>query len=461
MIIVDDEPAEREPLARLVGQWGYEVEAVGSGEEALPLIETLNPALVIADLVLPGIDGVELLQRIRDTGRSTSVLLITGHATVESAVEAMRRGAYDYLTKPIDVRRLEVVLQRAVEHGSLARAVLLLRQQLHAQRGFGRLIGDSTAMQEVYRWIELSAASTGPVLIYGESGTGKELVAQAIHEHSARASMPLVAMNCAAIPHTLIESELFGHERGAFTGATERRAGCFEISDEGTLFLDEIVEMDVSVQAKLLRVLQEGSFRRVGGKGELQVNIRVIAATNRDPGNAIASGQLREDLYYRLNVFPIPIPPLRERGEDVLLLARAFIEECNRADARRVTGLTTEAEQALAAHPWPGNVRELHNIIQRAVAIAERELIGVHDLPRELSRPAAAPAAPGPTVTATPDADGPVMTLEAMERLLITRALRKAKQNKKQAAELLGISEKTLSNKLARNPPKPPASASG
>jgi DNA-binding NtrC family response regulator len=442
ILVVDDEPAEREGLARLVGQWGYDVETASSGEEALNLVETQHPAVVVTDLVLPEMDGLTLLQKLKETGRPPIVLLVTGHGTVETAVEAMRHGAFDYLTKPVDTTRLQVLLEKSIEQESLSREVNLLRHQLRQKGSFGQMVGQSRGMQEVYRWVELAATSTAPVLVYGESGTGKELVARTIHELSNRRNKPFVAINCAAIPETLIESELFGHERGAFTGATERRLGCFELTDGGTLFLDEIAEMDPNTQAKLLRVLQENSFRRVGGgKGEIQVDVRVVAATNQIPSEAITNGKLREDLFYRLNVFSIHLPPLRDRREDIPLLARNFIEEFNRQDNRQVRGLSGEAEKELERYHWPGNVRELRNVIQRAVVLSGSGLIGIEHLPDNVLRAAApAPAAPGASVT----------PIREMERDMILRALEETGQDKRRAAQLLGISLKTLYNKLAK-----------
>ena len=442
ILVVDDEPAERDGLARLVGQWGYEVETASSGEEALDLVETQHPAVVVTDLVLPEMDGLTLLQKLKETGRPPIVLLVTGHGTVETAVEAMRHGAFDYLTKPVDTTRLQVLLEKSIEQESLSREVNLLRHQLRQKGSFGQMVGQSRGMQEVYRWVELAGTSTAPVLVYGESGTGKELVARTIHELSNRRNKPFVAINCAAIPETLIESELFGHERGAFTGATERRLGCFELTDGGTLFLDEIAEMDPNTQAKLLRVLQEGTFRRVGGgKHEIQVDVRVVAATNQVPTEAIANGKLREDLFYRLNVFSIHLPPLRERREDIPLLARNFIEEFNRQDNRQVRGLSSEAEKELERYHWPGNVRELRNVIQRAVVISGSGLIGSEHLPDTVLR-AAAPVAPA--------AGGSVTPIREMERDMILRALEETGQDKRRAAQLLGISLKTLYNKLAK-----------
>jgi DNA-binding NtrC family response regulator len=442
ILVVDDEPAERDGLARLVGQWGYEVETASSGEEALNMVESQHPAVVVTDLVLPEMDGLTLLQRLKETGRPPIVLLVTGHGTVETAVEAMRHGAFDYLTKPVDTTRLQVLLEKSIEQESLSREVNLLRHQLRQKGSFGQMVGQSRSMQEVYRWVELAATSTAPVLVYGESGTGKELVARTVHELSNRRNKPFVAINCAAIPETLIESELFGHERGAFTGATERRLGCFELTDGGTLFLDEIAEMDPNTQAKLLRVLQEGSFRRVGsGKGEIQVDVRVVAATNQVPTEAIANGKLREDLFYRLNVFSIHLPPLRDRREDIPLLARNFIEEFNRQDNRQVRGLAAETEKELERYHWPGNVRELRNVIQRAVVISSTGLIGAEHLPDNVLRPAPA---------AAPTGGGSVTPIREMERDMILRALEETGQDKRRAAQLLGISLKTLYNKLAK-----------
>jgi DNA-binding NtrC family response regulator len=441
ILVVDDDPAEREGLARLVGQWGYEVETAASGEEALNLVETQHPAVVLTDLVLPEMDGLTLLQKLKETGRPPIVLLVTGHGTVESAVEAMRHGAFDYLTKPVDATRLQVLLEKSIEQESLSREVSFLRHQLRQKGSFGQLVGQSKSMQEVYRWIELAATSTAPVLVFGDSGTGKELVARTIHDLSNRRNKPFVAINCAAIPETLIESELFGHERGAFTGATERRLGCFELADAGSLFLDEIAEMDNSTQAKLLRVLQEGTFRRVGGKTELQVDVRVIAATNRVPADAMAQGQLREDLFYRLNVFQIRLPALRERKEDIPLLVRTFIDEFNRQDNRQVRGLTPEAEKTLDRYGWPGNVRELRNVIQRAVVLGGSGLIDAEHLPDNVLR-TTEPSRPAPS--------GSIVPIREMERELILRALQETHQDKRRAAALLGISLKTLYNKLAK-----------
>jgi DNA-binding NtrC family response regulator len=447
ILVVDDQSAERNALARLVGQWGYQVEAAASAEEALTIVETWHPAVVITDLVLPEMDGVALLRRLQETGRPPIVLLLTGHGTVESAVEAMRRGAYDYLMKPVDTVRLRVLLEKSVEQESLTREVDVLRHQLRQKGSFGALLGESKGMQEVYRWIELAAPSSAPVLVYGESGTGKELVASTIHQRSERRGKPLIAINCAAIPENLIESDLFGHERGAFTGATERRAGCFELADGGTLFLDEIAEMEISVQAKLLRVLQEGAFRRVGGKTELKVDVRIVAATNRVPVEALAKKQLREDLYYRLNVFPIRVPALRERPEDIPLLVETFIEEFNRADNRAVRGISPDVQRALVEYGWPGNVRQLRNVIQRAVIACGEGAIEREHLPPEIQPTLPVAPSPGPGGSSL---ELPLMSLDELEHALIARVLKETNHNMARAATILGVTKRTLYNKRAK-----------
>jgi DNA-binding NtrC family response regulator len=432
VLVVDDEAEERKALAQLVRSWGYEVESAASADEALSLIERHSPAVVVTDLMLEDMDGLALLQKARSAGYSGPVLLLTGHASIENAVDAMRQGAHDYLTKPVDPLRLQVLLEKAKEQALLSREVSLLRHQLRQKGAFGPLAGESRAMQEVFRWIELSASSSAAVFVHGESGTGKELVARTIHEHSARKAGPFVALNCAAIPESLIESELFGHEKGSFTGATERRAGCFELADGGTLFLDEIAEMVVSTQAKLLRVLQENAFRRVGGKAEITVDVRVIAATNRRPADAMAAGNLREDLYYRLNVFEVPLPPLRDRPEDIVALAHRFIDEFNRADNRHVTGLSPEAIAALQQYGWPGNVRELRNVIQRAVVLAGTGLVEW----AHLSGSMAGRGAPAQR------------SLAEVEREWLARAMEEAAGDVRAAARLTGLAPDVLRDRV-------------
>jgi len=404
---------------------------------------TFLPAVVVADLVMPKLDGLGLLKAIQEELPFATVIILTGHGTIETAVDAMKHGAYDYATKPVDVPRLRILIQRALEKGEAVREVTLLRRRLKKVWGFGKLVGKSKAMQEVYRLIDLAAPTSAPVLISGESGTGKELVAHILHELSPRGQRAFVAVNCSAIPESLLESEIFGHERGAFTGAMERRVGCFELANEGTIFLDEIAEMSTATQAKFLRILEDSTVRRLGGKQEIKIDVRVLAATNKDPSKAIKDGALREDLYYRLNVFTLPLPALRERGEDIPLLIQAFVEELNVKYEKRIKSVDEAALQALLRHPWPGNVRELRNTIERAMIVCETDLIASRHLP--------------PSITSEIKDDGPDsitvplgISLEEAERDLIRRTLASVNNNKTKAAEILGISLKTLHNKLHR-----------
>jgi DNA-binding NtrC family response regulator len=391
---------------------------------------------------MPRMGGLELLRALKDQLSDLTLILLTAQGTVESAVEAIKEGAYDYLSKPVDPSRLRILLQKAVERQETLREVKLLRRQLREQGSFGRIIGNSPSIRAVYRTIEQAAPTNASVLIWGESGTGKELAAQTIHELSPRASFPFVAINCAAIPETLLESEIFGHEKGAFTGAHDRRTGVFELAHRGTLFLDEIAEMQPATQVKLLRVLQERSFRRLGGRQEQTVDVRVIAATNHNPTEAVRNGRLREDLYYRLNVFAIEIPPLRDRREDVPLLIQRFLNEFNATNEKAVRGVDQAAMQILEQYPWPGNIRELRNVIERATILTDTEFVGVRNLPPLLVTRGEETL---PTMTLTPGT-----TVDEAERRLILLTLDHMHNNKTRAAEVLGISLKTLHNKLNR-----------
>jgi DNA-binding NtrC family response regulator len=443
ILIADDQEASRKGLAALVATWGYEVDDAGDGDEALAKAIDHNPAVVITDLVMPKRDGLGLLKALQAELPFTMVIIVTAHGTIETAVGATKDGAYDYLTKPVDVARLRLLVEKAIEKGEALREVNVLRRRVKAVWGHGRLVGTSRAMQAVFRQIDLAAPTSAPVLIAGESGTGKELAARTLHELSPRNQGPFVAVNCAAIPETLLESEIFGHEKGAFTGALDRRIGCFELAHQGTLFLDEIAEMSPSLQAKFLRILQDGALKRIGGKAELHVDVRVLAATNRDPAKALKDGALREDLYYRLNVFTLTLPPLRTRREDITLLIQAFIEEFNTKYERKVRGVDDAALRFLVGHEWPGNVRQLRNSIERAVIGCAGELITVAELPAE----------PGtePADTAAVAAAGRVaVRLKDVERDVILKTLASVGNNKTRAAELLGISLKTLHNKLNR-----------
>ncbi len=405
-------------------------------------ITSFRPAIIVSDLVMPRMGGLELLRQLKDQLSDLTLILLTAQGTVDSAVAAIKEGAYDYLNKPVDPARLRILLQKAAERQETLREVKHLRRQLREHGSFGRMIGNSSNIRSVYRIIEQAAPTSASVLIWGESGTGKELAAQTIHELSPRSSFPFVAINCAAIPETLLESEIFGHEKGAFTGATDRRTGVFELAHRGTLFLDEIAEMQPATQVKLLRVLQERSFRRLGGRQEQSVDVRVIAATNVNPSDAVKNGQLREDLYYRLNVFQIEIPPLRERRDDVPLLIQRFLNEFNGLNDKAVKAIDQDAMQILEQYPWPGNIRELRNVVERATILSDGDFIETRHLPPLLVTRGEETL---PTMTLTPGT-----TVDEAERRLIILTLDHTRNNKTRAAEILGISLKTLHNKLNR-----------
>jgi DNA-binding NtrC family response regulator len=441
VLIVEDDAAARAGLEQLVRSWGFIAESAGDGEEALEKVTSFRPAIVITDLVMPRMDGLALLRALQQQGADVTTLLLTAQGTVETAVEAMKEGAYDYLTKPIDLKRLKILLDKIVERLETLREVKALRRQLREHGTFGSLVGASPEMRKIYQVIEQAAPTGASVLIMGESGTGKELVARTIHQLSPRAAFPFVAINCAAIPETLLESEIFGHEKGAFTGAADRRAGCFELADHGTLFLDEIGEMTPATQVKLLRVLQERTFRRLGGRYEQSVDVRVIAATNADPVESVQKGKLREDLYYRLNVFAVTLPPLRNRKEDLPLLVQAFITEFNTRNQRSIAGVDHQVMRLLENYHWPGNVRELRNVLERATILSPGPFIEAEHLPPVVARE--------PDPEQTPQvALGPGTTVEEAERRLIMMTLQHTRDNKTRAAEILGISLKTLHNKL-------------
>jgi DNA-binding NtrC family response regulator len=442
VLIVEDDPATRSGLAELVQNWGFLTDEAQDGETAMRKITTFRPAIIVSDLVMPRMGGLELLRALQDQLTDLTFILLTAQGTVDSAVEAIKEGAYDYLSKPVDPQRLQILLQKAVERQSTLREVRQLRRQLREQGSFGRIIGNSPGIRTVYRVIEQSAPTSASVLIAGESGTGKELIAQTIHEISPRATFPFVAINCAAIPETLLESEIFGHEKGAFTGATDRRTGVFELAHRGTLFLDEIAEMMPATQVKLLRVLQERTFRRLGGRQEISVDVRVIAATNVIPQEAVNSGKLREDLFYRLNVFALDLPPLRARREDIPLLVQSFLNEFNRTNGKAVRGVDQEALYLMERYPWPGNIRELRNVIERATILADSEFIETKHLPPTLITRGEESL---PTMTISPGT-----TVDEAERRLILLTLDHTRNNKTRAAEILGISLKTLHNKLNR-----------
>ena len=443
ILIVDDEPVIAEALGELLEGWGYKTAMASDGVLALAAVEEFRPSVVVSDVYMPNLDGFGLLREMRGLHPETAVILLTGQGTVEMALRAIQEeGAFHYLEKPIDFAKLRLVVERAVEYAEARRENLALRLQLRDRGVFGELVGASEPMRQVYALIEQVASSSASVLLTGESGTGKELCARTIHGLSPRKNNAFVAINCSAIPETLMESELFGHERGAFTGAAARRLGCFELANAGTLLLDEISEMPVSLQAKLLRVLEDRKIRRLGGSSELAVDVRVLAATNRDPEEAVRRGTFREDLLYRLNVITVELPPLRKRKEDIPLLAQHLVAQLAERHGRPAKLLNPSAVEALQAHRWPGNVRELRNVIERAVIICSGEVIERHHLaPYPLEQRAQSRGEDTLTL--------PVGTpIEEVERRMILRTLQKTENNKTRAAELLQISLKTLHNKL-------------
>jgi len=444
ILVVEDDAAQRVGLQQLIRSWGFVVEVANDGTAALERIAANRPTIVFTDLVMPRMGGLDLLRAIRSQpDDDITTVIMTAQGTVESAVEAIKQGAYDYISKPVDPQRLKILLDQIGERRDTLREVRVLRQQLRMRGTFGKMIGQSVEMRKVYQIVEQAAPTNASVLLSGESGTGKELAAQTIHQLSPRAAHPYVPINCAAIPDTLLESELFGHEKGAFTGAIARRQGCFELANRGTLFFDEISEMTTTTQAKMLRVLQERTFRTLGGTREQAADVRVIAATNLDPLEAVSKGKLREDLYYRLNVFSIRLPPLRDRKSDLPLLIEAFINEFNARNNRAVVGVSPRTMQLLERYDWPGNVRELRNVMERATIVAQGRMIDVQDLP-----PLAGAAAPAHATGGMGLAPG--TTVDEAEQKLIALTLEHTGGNKTRAAEMLGISLKTLHNKLNR-----------
>jgi two-component system nitrogen regulation response regulator NtrX len=439
ILIVDDEPAIQSALRGVLEDEGYRVTAVGSGAQALSLLADEAHDLVFLDVWMPGMDGLDTLVQIKNLRPDTTVVMISGHATIETAVKATRLGAYDFIEKPLSLEKTLITVSRALEHARLERENASLRRRLGERL---EIIGESAAIQHLREQIATAAPTNGRVLIHGENGSGKELVARAIHALSARRERPFVEVNCAAIPEELIESELFGHEKGAFTGALSRRRGRFELADGGTLFLDEIGDMSLKTQAKVLRALEEQAFERVGGRETVKVDVRVIAASNRDLEALIAAGSFREDLYYRLNVIPIEVPPLRERREDIPLLIDHFVRIFCAENGKRIKTVSAEALAYFLAYEWPGNVRELRNMVERLVIMARRDVIGVEDLPAPL-RPKEAPAG---------GAEARERSLrearDSFERAYILAELRANDWNMTRTAERLGIERSHLYRKI-------------
>jgi DNA-binding NtrC family response regulator len=438
ILVVDDEEAQRELLQTVLSGEGYLVETSSSGEEALSAASARTFHLVILDLRMEGMGGLEVLRLLRETAPGTAVLMLTAYASVDTAVEAMRAGAINYLSKPVDIEELKVQVEKALSVADLVEENEGLRAQMGEEIASRNIIGRSPRLIEVMDTLRMAAPSDATILIMGESGTGKELVADAIHALSRRASGPLIKVNCAALPETLLESELFGHEKGAFTGAVARREGRFALANGGTLFLDEIGEMSPALQAKVLRVIQDRSFERVGGRDTLRVDVRLLVATNRDLEQDVRTGRFREDLYYRLNVIPVVLPPLRERPEDIALLAQHFLARFAARNGRVIRGFTPRALEILTRYGWRGNVRELENLMERITIMARSEMVDIDDLPANIR------------ADVTPEEGGVVAgrSLRDLEKEAIVRTLEMTKGNRTETARLLGIGRRTLQYKL-------------
>jgi DNA-binding NtrC family response regulator len=461
VLIVEDDPAQRAGLTQLVASWGFDVSNAPDGEAGLAQVAKTPPDVILSDLVMPKMGGLDLLAALSEQDHNITVLILTAQGTVDSAVKAIQLGAYDYVAKPIDPQRLRILLDQVSERHTRQKEVTVLRRQLGEHGRFGTMIGTSVVMRQVYQLIEQAAPTGASVLITGESGTGKELVAQTLHKLSPRAAKPFVPINCAAIPEALLESELFGHEKGAFTGAITRRQGSFELADRGTVFLDEVAEMSPATQAKLLRVLQERVVHPVGSERQRPIDVRIIAATNVAPLEAVQAGRLREDLYYRLNVFAVQLPPLRDRLDDLPLLAQAFVTEFSRELGKSVAGVSDKALAVLRDHRWPGNVRELRNVMERATIVTRSNMLEPADLagfgtnltgqpvPQAPSSASSVNSASSASSASSPVLE-PGMTVAEAERRLIDITLAHTGGNKTKAAAMLGISLKTLHNKLVR-----------
>ncbi|MEZ5351861.1 MAG: sigma-54 dependent transcriptional regulator [Bryobacteraceae bacterium] len=443
ILVVDDDKQQRDSMISIVSGWGHETAGAINGVDALEVMERFEPSVILTDLKMPRMDGFELLRRLRESGNFPPTIVLTAFGSLDMALSTVHDlGGFWFLEKPVSVNALELLLERAGAQSNLVKENQILRRDLSLRGVLCDLVGVSAPMQEVFQTIRQVAPTDAPVLITGESGTGKELAARAIHSLSPRKGGPFIAVNCAALPETLVESEIFGHEKGAFTGASDRRIGCIEMAENGTLFLDELAEMPVQMQAKLLRVLQDFRYRRLGGKQEMVADVRVVAATNRPPKEAIEQGSLREDLYYRLTVFHIALPPLRDRPEDIEPLVQAMVNTFNAKYQTKVTAPDGVALEFLRSRRWDGNVRELRNVLERAVIVAgEGELTPAHLQPAHRGAPMAADSSNGLGVAVG-------MTIDEAEQLLIEATLEHAGNNKTRAAAILGISAKTLHAKL-------------
>lgn len=465
ILIIDDDDIVRDVLNTYLSKTGYNVTLACNGREGLDIIREENFDLIITDLMMPQISGIEVLKELKIMNISSPVIVITAYGTVQNAVEAMKHGAFDYITKPFNLEEFGIVVNRAIGISKLQKENLLLKKQLKKKYRFEGLVGDSTGMQKVYEMIEKIADTESTVLITGESGTGKEMIAKTIHYESSRCNAPFIPVNCAAIPKDLLESELFGHEKGAFTGALNTRIGRFELANNGTLFLDEVGELAPHLQVKLLRVLQEREFERVGGIKTIKVDVRILAATNSDLEKAVKEGRFREDLYYRLNVIPLHIPPLRERRDDIPLLIDHFAVEFARKRKRQPLRFTKEAMNALVHYEWPGNVRELKNLVERLTILVNNDLVTINDLPEKFNAITSSSYSTSMLINASPNLsianlseikdltdDGIDLNklINDIERDMILRALEKAGGIKSKAASLLKLNRTTLIEKMKK-----------
>jgi DNA-binding NtrC family response regulator len=446
VLVVDDDKDSRDTLVELLKREDFEVWGVDNGEAALALFKEKDFGIILTDLRMPKIDGLQLLEQIKNINPQSIVIVFTGYASIETAVKAMKLGAYDYIVKPFMFEEIKIILHRAIEYQQLQSENIFLKQNLKTKYRFQNIIGDSKNMQEIFQFVEKIANTDSTILIYGESGTGKELIARAIHFNSDRKDKPLISVNCGAIPEDLLESEMFGHEKGAFTGAIKTRIGRFELANGGTIFLDEIADMSPGLQAKLLRVLQEHEFERVGGVNTIKVDIRVIAATNQDLEKAVKEGKFREDLFYRLNVIPIKLPPLRERKSDIPLLVNHFIDRFNQEKKCKVKGPSKECIEYFMKYPWPGNVRELENMLERLVILKGEGTIEISDLPEKVLN-----AEMDPLLITIPDSGISFdVAVSEFEKRLILQALKKSNWVKNRAAKLLRLNRTTLVEKMKR-----------
>lgn len=439
LLIIDDEKNIREGLQANFEMQEYNVKTAASGKEGLDLISKGDIDLVITDLRMPGISGEEVLRHVATETPGIPVIVLTGHGSIDSAVDAMRHGAYDFLTKPLELDQLDMIVKRALEGRQMRLEHQDMKKQLESKQSLSTMIGNSLAMQKIMSVVQKAAGSKANVLITGESGVGKEVVARAIHELSSRHDKAMVNVHCAALSETLLESELFGHEKGAFTGADKLQKGRFELAHGSSIFLDEIGEINQSVQIKILRVLQEKKFERVGGEQTIEVDVRVIAATNRNLEEEIKKGNFRDDLFFRLNVVHIEVPPLRERKEDIPLLVNAFLDEFNRENNRSIKGISSQAKKAIQSYDWPGNIRELRNCIESAVVMCTTDEIQIEDLPSNVGKSSSEDAISIPFG----------ITLEEAEKIIIERNLMANGNNKSKTADVLGIGRKTLQRKLS------------